>query len=515
MEYQIFMSKLKEKGYQPQIFGHSDNVCDMINVRIFDPMRPHFESSSLYLTSTDSMPAANTNAEFTLMCFGERLDFSIYQQSRFTILYFGTSFSQAALFNTAMELLTEIQQITAGMHLLLNASFSGKGLQYLVDTASRIFGNPIYVVDLQNKYLAISAGIVPDNDFFREESKSGYISKQGIASIRANHLDEMVRKYNRPYYYTSELVHTGMLVDAIHIQNIEVGHVMMLESEHPFEDYAPDFFHRFCKLVSLELQKDPAYTRNKGVMYSYFLVDLLRNPQNNIENLKERLEVLGYNLKSSFYIIAIPSFAQSSSHLQLEVILEHLKRIFSGSIYVIYEDTIVFLINKDLYQGFSEYELSQLKEYLSANNLKAGISNFYQNLEDTSRFYQQAIDAINLGLKLNTSNPLCYYSDYYVYKMLEVFEKEDTEIRFLIHPGLMNLYLYDQEKETDFLKTLQEYLKHPGQSSLVAKNLHIHKNTLLYRMGKIKELIGSDLTQGDDYMNMNLSLMIMKYLNML
>ena len=99
--------------------------------------------------------------------------------------------------------------------------------------------------------------------------------------------------------------------------------------------------------------------------------------------------------------------------------------------------------------------------------------------------------------------------------MLEVFEKEDTEIRFLIHPGLMNLYLYDQEKGTDFLNTLQEYLKNPGQSSLVAKNLHVHKNTLLYRMGKIKELIGSDLTQGDDYMNMNLSLMIMKYLNML
>ena len=100
-----------------------------------------------------------------------------------------------------------------------------------------------------------------------------------------------------------------------------------------------------------------------------------------------------------------------------------------------------------------------------------------------------------------------HYEDY--------FEKEDTEIRFLIHPGLMNLYLYDQEKGTDFLNTLQEYLKNPGQSSLVAKNLHVHKNTLLYRMGKIKELIGSDLTQGDDYMNMNLSLMIMKYLNML
>ena len=30
--------------------------------------------------------------------------------------------------------------------------------------------------------------------------------------------------------------------------------------------------------------------------------------------------------------------------------------------------------------------------------------------------------------------------------MLELYEKEDSEIRFLIHPGLMKLYFYDQEK---------------------------------------------------------------------
>ena len=56
----------------------------------------------------------------------------------------------------------------------------------------------------------------------------------------------------------------------MHIQGVEVGHVMMLESEHPFREYDPDFFHRFCKLVSMELQKNSAYSRNKGVMYSYF-----------------------------------------------------------------------------------------------------------------------------------------------------------------------------------------------------------------------------------------------------
>ena len=77
--------------------------------------------------------------------------------------------------------------------------------------------------------------------------------------------------------------------------------------------------------------------------------------------------------------------------------------------------------------------------------------------------------------------------------MLELYEKEDSEIRFLIHPGLMKLYFYDQEKNTDFMTTLREYLTQPGQPAKIAENLHIHKNTLQYRISKLKETTGLDV----------------------
>lgn len=515
MEYQILLDKLERKCLRPRLYGCGSNNCDMVNIRLLTPDQRHFEESVLYLTSTDLMPAADNSRVFTLFCYGPEIDFSRYQESSFTIAYFGPNISQAELFNAALEDLTEIQQITAGMHILTNALFSGNGLQHLVDTASHIFGNPVYVVDLQNKYLAISAGIIPDNEFFREESASGYISEMGIRSIRANKLDEKVRKGDTAYYFINELVHKGMLIGAVHIQNVEVGHVMMLESERPFREFDADFFHRFCKLVSMELQKNSAYSRNKGVMYSYFLADLLKNPRQNVSDVRERLKLLGYNLKETFYIVTIPPVGYSFSDLKLDVILEHVKQIFLGSIYVIYEDTIVFLISRAMNQNLSEFEISQLSEYLKANELKAGISNFFQNLEDTPRFYQQAVHSVHLGLKLKDPEPIYYYSDYYLYHMLEVFEKEDSQIRFLIHPGLMKLYLYDQEKKTDFMVTLREYLTQPGQPAAIAEKLHIHKNTLLYRMGKIKEITDCAFIEGEDFMTFNLSVRIMRYLGMI
>lgn len=515
MEHSVLLSELKEKGYEPLIFGKERPARDLLFARLWDPAQTVFDPAALYLGSTSQMPDPETDSEFTFFCCGEPVDFSRYARSPFTLAYFGSAVSQAALFNASLESISRLQEISAGMHLLVNALFSGNGLQYLVDTAAQIFGNPIYVVDLQHKYLAISAGLIPDNAFFTAESQSGYISEKGIASIRANRLDEKVRKSGTAYYYVNELVQKGMLVDAVRIQGIEVGHIMMLESERPFRDFDADFFHRFSNLVSMELQKDSAYTRNKGVMYSYFLSDLLKNPGQDASRIRERLRLLGYNLKDTFYIVAIPPAGHSTSDLQLNVILERLIRIFSGSIYVIYEYTIVFFISRELFQNLSEYEMSQLADYLLANQLKAGISNFFRQLEDMPSFYRQAVDAVKLGLKLNDPSPVYYYSDYYVYKLLETAEQNGENLRFLIHPGLMRLYLYDQEKGTEFIATLREYLHQPGQSSQVAKNLHIHKNTLLYRLGKIRELMGCELAVGEEFMNMNLSMMVLKYLGMM
>ncbi len=514
MEYSVLIEKLTKNGYTPQTFGTENPSCDLLSARIWEPAQTIFDPATLYFCSTAQMPSPNLSCGSVFFCYGKATDFSLYARSPFTLVYFGSSVSQAELFNASLESLSELQEITAGMHLLVNALFSGNGLQYLVDTATQIFGNPIYVVDLQHKYLAMSAGLIPDNAFFNEESKSGYISEQGILSIRANRLDEKVRRSNTAYYYINELVQKGMLVDAVLIQGIEVGHIMMLESEHPFRDFDTDFFHRFSNLISMELQKDSAYARNKGVMYSYFLSDLLKNPGQDAAKIKQRLELLGYNLKETFYIVAIPPTGHSTSDLQLEVILERLIRIFSGSIYVVYEDTIVFFISRELFQNLSDYEMTRLAEYLSANQLKAGVSNFFQQLEDMPCFYRQAVDAVNLGLKLKDPSPVYYYSDYYLYKMLETAEQSGINIRFLVHPGLMKLYLYEQQKNAGLIDTLREYLHHPGQTSLAAKNLHIHKNTLLYRMEKIKELTGCELKIGEDYMNLNLSLMIMKYLGM-
>ena len=162
----------------------------------------------------------------------------------------------------------EPAEMTDAMQTMVNALLSENGLQHLVDTASNLFGNPVYVVDLSFKYLAISSDIHPDNDIFREEETIGYISEKGMEYIKKANLDDMIRMHDTAFFVHNSHVDMGMLVDNVVMQDIEVGHVMMLESAQPFRDFDADLFHRFSLLVSIELQKDTTFTSHKGLMYS-------------------------------------------------------------------------------------------------------------------------------------------------------------------------------------------------------------------------------------------------------
>lgn len=491
-----------------------DGSEDLFTCQLYFRGQMFFDATSLYFSSTHLLPGPDQPENFIVLCYGKPIDWSQYADSNFTLIYLAGWASFQAIFNTVQKIFSNEQQLAVHMQTLLDALLSEKGLQHIIDTAAQIFGNPLYVVDLQHKYLAISSGNSQNNEFLERELKSGYISGEGITMIEQSGLDEKIRRNGKPYLFDNKLDKQCMLIDIVLIQGIEVGHIMLQEFNHPYGENDDRLLRHLSQLVAMELQKDDIFTNNKGVMYSYFLADILKNPGINSSYIHERLTMLGFTLKEELYMLVMPPPSYISSKLRLEIIVEQIHYIIHGSLYVLYENAIVFLVSRDKHKGLSSYEVEKLDDFLRVNNLKLGVSNYFTKLSDAAKFYKQARDAVKFSIKFSDTRSLCYFSDYYIYQMLHACEKDDPNIQYLIQPGLMQLYEYDAEKSTDFLTTLYEYIMLPNQPAQVAANLHIHKNTLLYRMGKIKEITSCSFEKGDDFLAFNLSFKILKYLNM-
>ncbi|SCP98489.1 PucR family transcriptional regulator [Anaerobium acetethylicum] len=508
--------------YKLSLHGNKNLNIDISTIKFFTQNQKQFHNKIIYMGGTECIPGPDTPGQFAFLCYGPPCDWSVYEHSSFPILYVEPELSSGErkefdplkLFNQIQDVLQDIQQINAGLHMLINAFFTEQGLQYLADVAYQVFGNPLFIIDNNYKYLAISSGIMADSVFASEENKEGYIRQQGLAFIKQAKIDEQIRKQNSPVYFKNPLHEKGMLADAITIHNIEVGHVMLYELDQPFQEFDSVMLHRTSRIISMELQKNSFLNANKGFLYSYFLADLLDNPEINYAAVKERLSVLDYDLKEEQYILVIPARSYRNSKVRLDVIVDQLHQILPSSIFAVYENTIAILISRSRKDGIKEQEYKRLIDFLKTNNLTSGMSNFFYDLKDARRFYQQALKSVELGQKLGVKSPIHYYSDNYLYHIFEMCESQEN-IHFFIHPGMLKLLEYDQNHGTDFLLTLHEYLESPGQPTQISKRLHIHKNTLLYRMDKIRGIMDCRIESGDEFLSFGLSYKIMKYLKLL
>jgi len=401
------------------------------------------------------------------------------------------------------------------MRVFLDALYSDTGLQGMADAAYGVFGNPLFVVDKSYKYLAISSGTVPNNLLMEQENTLGYIADEGIQFIRKVQLDDKVRKNKRPLYFLNPVHNNGMLVGAIMIHNIEVGHVMIYELNKPFVDSDYELLQRLCKLISVELQKNDFYKKNKGTMFTFFLADLLDNQMGNHKDVKGRLEALGCKLKEELYVLSISMRNNPSSESKMELIINEIQRIIPDSLYVIYQNAIVLLLHFKHGNKLEGYAFEELSDYLKSNQLVAGVSNNFSTIQDMRKYYEQSLKAAELGYQIGNEFGIYRYENVSIFHIMEICEKSGHNLVDYCHPALETLIRYDKDKNAEFLNTLYQYLNFSQNTMKTAKALHIHKNTLLYRVDKIKKITGNPLDHGDELIKLHFSFKILQYLKII
>lgn len=493
-----------------------DNVrTDFTGIKLLTKNQTVFLPNIIYFGHVQMLPH-NLNFNFctNFLIYGpENECIRTYTGSSPTnLMYLEQSTDPFFIYNRIQEIFLESQHVVTGMRLFLDALFNDEGLQGICDVAYSFLGNPVFVIDTSYKHLAVSIGSVSDNPLLGKETTQGGIEEEGIRFIRKSKLDDQIRKSSRPFYIHNPVHDTGMLIGSVRIQGIEVAHVMLYEQNQPIAEHDYELLHRLCRIISIELQKKDFYKKNKGTMYSYFIGDLLDNNSGNIERSKERLAILGYVLKDDLFVLSISDKYNTTSESKQEMIISDIQSLLSGSLYVIYQNTIVFLINGCDGGNNHQFVNPDVEEYLKKNNLIAGLSNCFTNIQEIRKYYNQSLKAAQLGLKMKNTPGLYRYDAMTIFHLMEICESKDYNLLDFCHPALLELKAYDEEKTTDFFNTLYQYLNFSQNTQQTANYLHIHKNTLLYRIEKIKKITGNSLNHGDDLIKLHFSFKILEYM---
>jgi purine catabolism regulator len=181
-----------------------------------------------------------------------------------------------------------------------------------------------------------------------------------------------------------------------------------------------------------------------------------------------------------------------------------------GALVQMRENEIVVLARLEARQGIeSARRLAEnIRRKASAeyanDPLAIGIGRQSEALIGLRDSYREARQAQSMARRLAEPNPL-YFGELNVYRLL--FQLEDNpELSAFCDEVLGKLIEYDRDQGTDLVQTLASYFVHKGNLSQTAEAMFVHRNTLLYRVERIREIGGLDLDNPETRFNIQLAL---------
>lgn len=133
----------------------------------------------------------------------------------------------------------------------------------------------------------------------------------------------------------------------------------------------------------------------------------------------------------------------------------------------------------------------KMKEY----TLHIGIGSKLKDIRNVMTCYKRAKAAVEMANHFN--EPILHFNYMGIYKILFTIEDKDM-LDDIYHEQLETLIEYDKKHHTEFEKTLYYYLKYNASPQKIASKMYTHRNTINYRISKIKQLINSELDSPEE-----------------
>ena len=125
-----------------------------------------------------------------------------------------------------------------------------------------------------------------------------------------------------------------------------------------------------------------------------------------------------------------------------------------------------------------------------------GVGYAARALSNIPQSYQQAGQALEIGRRLFGSGKLHSFAQLGIYRLL--FHLHDHhELTAFYEETLGPLLDAETRSSIDPIGTLENFFRYNGNLSETARAMHLHRNSLLYRLGRIEELLGHSLEDSE------------------
>lgn len=397
---------------------------------------------------------------------------------------------------------------------LLKAVNCNQGLQSIIDIGHEMINRPILLMDTTLKILAYTKNDMVDYQPYVDSVARGYVIR---SAAPFDELREVAKKLS--HNKRSVIVEKSSLPDpyiqaGIFVNSRIAGYMNVSGAFQPITKDDLILANHLSMIISLEMQKSELIHITKEIKHEYLIIDLLSGRVTNKDEIEDRLKFIPWVLKKNLFVLTAITNRADIIHDQFLRIKDSLSEYLPNSKSVIYEDNIVIVLNHNEKHPYSQDEYNKINSFLLKNNMMGAVSQCFHDISLLKKYYEQSLKALQLGSGSETEKILYNYSDYILLHLIDTLS-DCGDLMDYCHPALFKLIHYDKINKTSLTLDLYLYIRNSLRKAITAKELHIQRSSLLYRLDKIENIMDVKLEDRETLFHLELSYELLNHARML
>lgn len=389
-------------------------------------------------------------------------------------------------------------------------------LEELADTIGEVLQAPVTIEDANHRLLAYSkhdrqtdaARISTIIGRRVPENVIGSLWNDGVIP-RLMESDEPVRVQSIPDVGLGDRVAVSIRKD-----NQVLGYIWALEVNRPLDDEALHLLKLAAGAAKIKLLRLQTQRKKEEEERRDFFWELLTGHHKTASHAIAKARTLGIALPetSCVAVIQFRSDVSDTLHRHIHYMITTMQRA-RPELYAVSGRQLIVLV-----AGANQAKLSalaadfvtafcrQIEERFGSSPLGSGIGAVYEDVTSVEQSYKEALTVLQIKAQFPAeTGSIVHYHELGYYRYLPYFLEQKRLHRYE-NPSLKRLRAYDREHHANLLETLERFLACGGNAKEAADALHVHTNTLSYRLKRIAEIGEIDWNNVDQRMTLFLDM---------
>lgn len=268
------------------------------------------------------------------------------------------------------------------------------------------------------------------------------------------------------------------------------------------------------KLLQLHIRKN-----KKEERYQEFFWKLLTGHITSTEEIEENFRYLQIVTPATFAIVVFTFKEEIKGEFerQISYILKITQKIQPLLFIIDYNQLILMAspgLSKQPLKELNDFIIgfiSQMKVRFGVDSIKGSCGTIYDTFEKVEKSYKEALTVLPIKERFTEETKSIYnYQELGIYQFFDLLLEKRQNDRFENY-SLKMLEEYDQKHKSNLVETLETYLNKDNNINTAAKELHIHTNTLNYRLKRISEIGKINLHDPNQKMTIYIDIKLNKY----